>query len=376
MPGGNPFPGSFGPNAAFIPSGNFVPQQPDAKATTVYTWNLAIQHQIGTSWLVSATYLGTQTIHIWGTEQLNPAVLVPGPRGSCPPGVTTGCNAVSNTNQRRLASLLNPQEGRFLSYVDQYNSGGTGSYHGLILSTQRRLSRGVSLNANYTWSHCIADINQASWVGSVGSGLNDPNNRRFDRGNCLSQTGGGNLVDQSLDRRHIVNFTAVLEAPKFNARTMRMVASDWKLSSSYRFLSGAFLNPYTGIDFALNGDGTTRERPNQVLANPLCDNPRPSCWINPAAFKQPDYGTFGNLGRSSVPGPGYWGIDMALSRIFRVRERMSLEARGEAFNLTNSFRAGASGQLSVVTSRSSPQFGQILVAQDPRILQVAAKLVF
>jgi hypothetical protein len=109
----------------------------------------------------------------------------------------------------------------------------------------------------------------------------------------------------------------------------------------------------------------------------LCSDPRPSCWINPAAFAQPATGTLGNVGRSNVPGPGFWGIDMALSRIFRVREGMNLEIRGEAFNLTNSFRAGAPGQATVVTGRNNTsQFGQILFAQDPRIMQLAAKFVF
>ena len=62
---------------------------------------------------------------------------------------------------------------------------------------------------------------------------------------------------------------------------------------------------------------------------------------------------------------------MALSRTFRLHERMNLELRGEAFNLTNSYRAGP-----VTTARNSPQFGQILTAQDPRIMQVALKLTF
>ena len=70
-------------------------------------------------------------------------------------------------------------------------------------------------------------------------------------------------------------------------------------------------------------------------------------------------------------GPGFWQIDMALSRIFRVREGMSFEARGEAFNLTNSFRAG-----NVITAINNQNFGKILTAQDPRIVQLAVKFVF
>jgi hypothetical protein len=381
-PGGNPFPGSFGPDARFIPGGAYVAQQPDAKGPTVYTWNLAVQRQIGT-WLVSATYLGTNNTHLWTSFQLNPGVIIPGPitnnTAQCP-AAATNCNSTANLNNRRLASLANPQEGALMSFMDQFESGGTSNYHGLILSAQKRLSRGVSLNGNYTWSHCIGDITIGSLVGGAGGTYTDVNNRRRDRGNCQTGTLDGT---QALDRRHIVNFTAVLEAPRFNGRWMRTFASDWKLASSYRFLSGAFLNAQVGVDQALTG--AAGQRPNQVLADPISPNKGASCpnttticvtWLNPAAYEQPALGTLGNAGRSNIPGPGYFGIDMALSRIFRVRENMSLEARGEAFNLTNSFRAGAPGQAAVTVGRNSPQFGQILSAQDPRIMQVALKFVF
>jgi hypothetical protein len=366
--GGNPFTTAFGPNSPFVQFGTFIAQQPDAKATTVYSWNMAVQHQFGSNWLVSATYLGTETAHLWVSFQLNPAVLVPSasPTGTCPAGVTTGCNSTTNVSQRRVAYLANPQQGQYLGFVDQYETGGTVSYNGLILATQKRLSRGISLNGNYTWSHCIGDITQASSVGGGGAGLLDPNNRRFDRGNCQTPTLAGT---QALDRRHNFNFTAVLQSPKLNGRVLRAVGSDWMLSASFRVLSGAYQTAVTGVDRQLSGSGA--QRPNQILANPLCDNPRPSCWINPAAFQQPAFGTLGNSGRSSIPGPGFREADAALSRSFRVHEKMGFEVRGEAFNLFNSFRAGP-----VTTGLNSPQFGQILTALDPRILQVAAKFVF
>jgi hypothetical protein len=385
--GGNPFPGTFGPDAPFIRNGNFVPMDPHAKATTVYSWNFSLQRQIGTSWLVSATYLGTQTIHIWGTEQLNPAQFIPGTCVAGQFGLTRdgACSQTSNTNFRRLATLRNPAEGQFLAYVDMFNSGGTGSYNALLLVAQKRLSQGVSLNANYTWSHCIADINQGSWVGSVGGGLNIADNRRYDRGNCQTQTGTG--INQSLDRRHIVNITGVWEAPKFTDKALRWIASDWKLSASYRYLSGAFLTVTTGTDNALNGSAV--QRPNLILPNPLATDPAATCgstapcqaWLNRAAFGTPAPGTFGNLGRSSVPGPNTWQVDLALSRMFRVRENQTFEIRGEAFNLSNSFRSciGCVGGLlggTAVTNRASTQFGQITVADAPRIVQLAAKFVF
>jgi hypothetical protein len=362
--GGNPFPGTIGPDAPFVQFGSFMAMEPNAKGTTVYSWNLAVQRQLGSDWLFSTTYMGNQTSHLWGSQQLNPAVIVPCPGGAA----LTTCNTTANTNQRRLAYLANPQEGQYLGFVDQFTSGGTGSYNALLLSAQKRFSRGVSLNANYTWSHCLSDINSGSNVGGTGAGYQDPKNRHFDRSNCQTATLDPNAA-LSLDRRHIANVTGVWETPHLSNRALNEVASNWRLSTSYRVLSGAFMSVTSGIDRQLSGVGA--QRADRALPNPQCDNPNPSCWFNPAAFALPAPGTLGNAGRASNPGPGFWEIDSALSRIFHVREGMSFEARAEAFNLTNSYRAGIP-----ITATNNQNFGKILTAQDPRIMQLAVKFVF
>ncbi len=381
QPGGNFFPVAFSANAPFTPGGTYVAVQPNMKATTVYSWNLAVQRQLTNTWFVSATYAGTETAHLWVSYQLNPAVIVPNtagtPLGTCPKGVTTGCNSTTNTSQRRVISLLNPALGKYFGPVDQFDSSGTASYNALILLAHHTLSKNVSVDANYTWSHCIGDATQASTVGGAQAGLLEPNDRRFDRGNCQTGTLGGTF---GLDRRQIVNLTVVAQSPTFSNRALRAAGTGWTLAGSWRASSGGFLTPTYSTDFQLSGTGG--QRPNQILANPLCPNPGPSCWINPQAFAQPAYGTLGDLGRSSVPGPGFWEIDMSLSRDFRLREHMSFQLRADAFNLTNSYRAGVpsglttSGGSGVTTTVNSAQFGQILTAMDPRIMQVAAKFVF
>ncbi len=378
VPGGNPFPGSGATaDTTFVKNGSYMAMQPDAKATTVYSWNLALQHQFGASWLVSATYMANETIHIWGTKQLNPAQL-----NTCPNGIVTSCNTTANTITRRLASVLNPTEGAFLNGVDAFDSGGTGSYHALLLTTQKRLSRGVSLNANYTWSHCISDLNAASYVGSIGAGYNIATNRHYDRGSCQATTGTN--FAQSLDRRQLLNITGVLEAPKFSGKALRMVASGWKLSSSYRFQSASFFNVTNGTDVTLNGNGVGIQRPNLVLADTRATSTAAcgvtqfcQAWLNKAAFSVPAAGTFGNLGRQNVPGPNNFQIDAALSRIFPVHEGWMVEVRGEAFNLTNSYRSGNPGSAATIpTALNSTSFGVITIAADPRIMQLAAKFVF
>ena len=80
------------------------------------------------------------------------------------------------------------------------------------------------------------------------------------------------------------------------------------------------------------------------------------------------------MGRNNVLGPVYWGLDVALSRTFQVREGQRLEVRGEAFNLTNSLRKGNPN-----LTLNNQNFGLINSAAtnaDPRIVQFALKYVF
>jgi hypothetical protein len=87
-----------------------------------------------------------------------------------------------------------------------------------------------------------------------------------------------------------------------------------------------------------------------------------------------------------VRGPSYFGIDIALSRIFRLTERFTLQARAEGFNILNHTNfvgafapagqpAGATYGLAS-TNFSASNFGQLTGAYDPRILQFAMKLIF
>lgn len=397
FPGGNIFPYAFGPNVPFASFGSFVAIQPNLKTTSVETWNFAIQHQFGSSWLASVTYLGNETDHLWGNYQANPAVLVPNtainpangqpyPIGSSAcPAASQGCNSTTNTNVRRVLYLQNPQAAKYIGYMDQISDGGTSGYNGLLLALQKRLSQGVSINANYAWSHCIGDVSLGSGLGTAGSGYTNPNNRRFDRGNCVSNTLSGS---ESTDRRQIFNLTVVAQTPRFANSMERRLASGWVVSGIYRATSGPWLTVLSSTDRQLSGQNN--ERLTQVLSNPLVSNPGSACtgvnytcvsWINSNAFAAPAFGTLSNMSPANIPGPGFFQLDMALSRQFRVHEGIMFEIRGEAFNITNSFRAGGltngtPNGLSGVTTTQSASFGQILSALDPRILQFAMKVVF
>lgn len=389
LPGGNVYPYVVNSNAPFAPGGTYIYLPPNLKTPMTNQWNLVVQHQFGNDWLVSATYLGSESEHLWDSYQMNPAVYIP---GTCAAGqyglaVAGPCSTTANQNYRRVF-VLNGYPGTMetvggkstpsFGYVDSFDDGATSSYNGLILSVQKRFSKGVSAFANYTWSHCIGDLSIGDSTGNAGAGLAIPNNRAYDRSNCQSNEIGGTF---SSDRRQIFNLNVVYQAPKFSNAWANHILSDWKLSGIYHYMSAYWITPILSTDIALNGDSGT-ERPVQVLADPLCANPSPSCWINPKAFATPAAGTLSPLNRNNIPGPSFFQVDFALSRGFSIREAYQFEIRAEAFNLSNSFRAGvslpslAAGGSGVNTTFGTPTFGQITSALDPRIVQLAAKFTF
>jgi hypothetical protein len=268
---------------------------------------------------------------------------------------------VSNTNARRVISLANPNLERFFGPVNEIDDGSNASYHGLVLSIQRRPATGVSMNANYTWSHCIADFTNGTVnLGTGNDTFPNPFNRRADRADCV-QTGS--------DRRHLFNLTVVAQTPQFANSALRAIATDWRLSPIFRVQSGPPLTVTAGTDIALNGAGN--QRVNRLSDNMYGDKSNVTTYLSRAAFVLPTAGTLGNLGRSAVRGPGTWQFDVALSRAFSLRESERLELRAEAFNVTNSFRKG-----NPITAFNSNQFGQITSALDPRIMQFALKYIF
>ncbi len=236
----------------------------------------------------------------------------------------------------------------------QWNAGGNQHYDALLIALQRRLASNVAINANWTWSHCIGQL----------LGYNTKGDQTITNPNEINEVGNCDT-----DRRNIFNITAVAQMPRFSNTLVRTVASGWKMSLIYRYIAGIPGDVQDGTDQALTS--INHQQPN--LATPGADYTGQSCggcfYLNKAAFALQPLGTQGNLGWNSITGPGYWDVDMALSRDFRITERQHIELRADAFNLPNSFTPG---QISTVFGAaptgpsfaliSSAQFGQILAA--------------
>ena len=373
-PGGDPFPLSYGRNLKYNdarwPAYALVTSLDyNTPNMQVYQWNLSLQKQVGTGWLVSGTYLGNNTVHMWAVQGTNPAVFLG--LGSCTlAGVSyPTCSTTANTNQRRRLSQENPATGQFFGPINHVEAGATASYNGLILSVERRAGHGITLGANYTWSHCISDPGGLSAIqGTSDVGYSNPGNRRFDRGNCAVA---------STDRRQVFNLSAVARTRQLANPALRALGSGWQVSPIFKILSGDSMTVTTTQDRSLTGllptisqALTAGQRVNQLRANPYGDKSVKN-YLSGAAFALPALGTFPNEGMSSILGPATWQLDAALSRTFQLREAKRLEFRAEAFNLTNSLHMN-----DPITNLGSSLFGQVTSAKDPRIMQFALKYLF
>ncbi len=154
-------------------------------------------------------------------------------------------------------------------------------------------------------------------------------NYNFDRGNA------------DFDVRHTLTDYVVYTLPAFSHGPKRLVQG-WQVNSVMTFYSGLPLTAYSGLNVSGTFEG--RDRVNligdpyagagtNIITNP--DGTKYVQFLNVAAFAQPAPGTFGNLGRNTLRGPGFADVDFAAVKNTAITERVSLQFRAEMFNLFN-----------------------------------------
>lgn len=349
-PGGNPFPLPLPPsrNQVFPPEGVYVNMPLNLHPTQMTQWDLTYQRQLSNNWMVSATYIGNKTSHVWVGSEQDPAVYIPGSCNGKP------CSTVANTNQRRLLYVENPVAGSLYSTIGLLDDGSNAEYNAMLLTAQHRFSTHYTILANYTYSHCLSEGDTLGGPG--GPSQQNPFDRNADRGNC------------NFDVRHIVNLSLVATMPRFaNPWTNRLLGG-WQIAPVISVHSGLWFSPMTGVDNSLTG--VNLDRPN-LVSDPYLRNTSTRQWITARAYLPNTIGTFGNAGRDSLEGPGYFDIDAGVSKFFNVREHQQLELRFEFFNLGNNVNFNNPDN-----SLRDSTFGLITSDVSPRILQFALKYYF
>lgn len=270
----------------------------------------------------------------------------------------------------------------FTGEFDVLSNHGTSSYNAMQAQYRHRLSHAFQTLLSYTWSHSIDDVSS------------DVNYQNVPLGQSSSSERG----PSDYDIRQTFSGAVSYDIPSPSRGVLKQFFGSWSTDSIIYARSAPPVNVVTGQNpfpgSVLSGANSV-QRPDLVLGVPFYLN-QPNApggkVINPAAFTAPVPATAqGNLGRNALRGFGAAQWDITLRRQFHFTERISLQARGDFFNILNHPNFG-----SPINYLSSPQFGQATMMLNnsfgsggqsgglnplyqiggPRSIQLALKLQF
>lgn len=318
---------------------DYLPEYP-----YVMQYNMTIQQQIGRNGVVTASYAGSRGVHLPRLVDLNQS-----PQTILSDG--TIFFPVGSTRQNPNFGILRMAKTDGLSY-----------YNALELSWEKRLGRGLSYRASYTWSKSIDTGSLFITPGGANDMPQNPVNLKAERG--LS----------NFDIRNNLVGYLVWELPAVPGP--KVLSQGWQLNATTQFASGQPFSVTVSYDRArANADAATGAiRPNVCPGasnNPVLGGP--DQYFDPNAFCLQPAGFYGNLGRNTLIGPGLIMVTPALSKLFVITEKVRLQFRSEFFNVlnhanfaapssrvvyNNSGRVGSAGLITATTTSSRQiQFG-------------------
>jgi hypothetical protein len=326
-----------GPSEPFFPvpvNGRFrLPNGSGARALTqkqrlpaVDAWNVTIQHQLTDTMSIEAAYVGNRGSH---------AFIGDGPAANANQPSIVGFAQGVSTDLRRpfFAGGVANAQGFGGAYgwtqgFDYFCNCATNRYTALQTKATKRFSQGYSLFLQYTLQHAVNNDGDYFFI-----------NPDVNRGTA------------NFDRTHTFSASTVTELPFGRgkaflggvSRAADMVVGGWQFNQNTMIQSGFPFN----VSYRNAGEDrdTGPNRPN--LVGDFDGQKTRSQWFNAAAigsqgsaFSRPDRGTFGNLERNALRGPGYWRTDASLFKHFAVTATRRLEVRFEAVNIFNNVNLG------------------------------------
>lgn len=323
-----------------VPLPNLELRNPNQNINVAQTqfWSTDIQRQLARNTVLDVGYSGAHGVHLYDIIVGNPiggAQEFLGAPVDCP-STTTVCLTRPN-NQ--------------FAGINVRGSGGTSSYNALNvkLQTQNVRNTGLSLIANYTWAHSLDDLSStfsdsaqggSGYIGNLG--YLDPSNPKLDWGSS----------DYDVGNRFVV--APIWQTPWYSKGrgALSQVLGGWTLSSIFTVRTGV---PFSAYDYTYNVNGYAGV-PRIVPSTPITSfSPGTPTLVGPNQFQimmlpgandlapfNPtlgisDFGPFpaNMLRRNQLRGPGAWNDDLALTKSFKVTERVGLEFRAEGFDIFN-----------------------------------------
>jgi len=328
-------------------------------------WNFTVQKTIGTNWNIEVAYLGSKNTRLGipdaNINQLPAQYLsqgaalntrVPNPYfGQIPASSSLGGATIAQQ------LLLHPYP-RFTNVALFRDNVGHSTYNAAAAKLERRFSHGLTVTASYTFSKLIDNastvFSQTIFTGPVlnTTGPADANNRHLEK----------DLSTGDIPRVFALGW--VYDIPRL------WKISGWQLAGLVRVQAGdnVAISQATNNNSAL---GYALQRPNRVSDPNEFEGRTTGKFFNTAAFTPAGPFVIGTSSRNPIRGPGLQNADVMIGKTFRISERVNVEFRAEAFNVSNT--PPLNDPIGIF---GNAQFGSIISAGNPRSFEFVLKVHF
>jgi hypothetical protein len=280
----------------------------------IQSWNLTVERRLPLDLVSSVAYVGTQTVHQLGYIDINAGPIGKGNAG----------RPLYATQGRSIAAYM-------------WDGFASGDYHAMQATLDRRFTKGFMLKSSYTWSKTINMFDDTGWSGVRWTNW-VPDLRR-------------NRTVAGYDRTHMFTMGWIYELPvgagkQFNVSgPANVLLGGWKINGIF--------SAYSGLPFTVSASSSSINMPstsqgaNLIAPVRMVGDKGPGSWYyDPTSFGDPNFNRpadvyrFGTMGPNSLRGPGFWRADVSMFKEFKILERLKMEFKLEAFNLTNTPRFG------------------------------------
>jgi Carboxypeptidase regulatory-like domain/TonB dependent receptor-like, beta-barrel len=340
----NPFPDKFGPRAGSADDVFDLPAivtsyESNWKPPRAWSYNFTIEHQLTSDVMVRGSYIGAL-------------------------GRKLGYNTDFNfpTSLANLANDIRPNPA--FGKMTQNVSKGRSNYNAMQLGVNKRFSRGLLVEAHYTWAKSIDEVSSISDLDSLNV---------F---NPLNPTGYRAVADFDIRHRFVADYVWDIPTP-WKTGILKHVLGGWELSGVWAAQTGAPFNVTSDNNVAafevpLLAMSTAPARLTSGSKGEKLEH-----WFDTSAFAATPDDSFGSAPRNALHGPGSFTVDFGLFKSVQLVEKLRLQFRAEFFNAFN--RANFNlpdGFIGSVADGPNTEAGRITGTQDPRIIQFALKLIW
>ncbi|HUB30038.1 MAG TPA: TonB-dependent receptor [Terracidiphilus sp.] len=275
-------------------------------------FGLNIEQSLGNAWQLNVGYVGSASRHNLVLQDINQNALG---GDQNPATVTVGTNTFPYQQSTR------PYFSKFPNFgiINQLNSAASSSYNALQVTLRSSTWHGFTSQFAYAWSHNLDDS-------SVFNNLPQ---------NSLNLHGDWGNANQDI-RNHFSSYLNYA-IPAFG-HGPQALTHGWEVNGILKFQNGEPVNVLTGQD----NSGTAENEDRATITGPALNSDRSvqshayAQYLNPASFAVPAEGTYGNLGRNQVVGPGFGDVDLSLLKNTPIyKERVNAQFRVEMFNVFN-----------------------------------------